>query len=221
MALRVVGAEAPETISLPDVRRPDRMPSWPVWVASRIASIKDECQPSLSDGKYRTMPTLPSSLMLSQAERAEIVRTIGELTKLCSRTPENDLQSEGQTLVVITKMMLALPSSHQNEAGAEATGEAFQIALEDMPTWAVSAAMRKWYRGECAPNERGEPYDYRWRPAPADLRRLSFLERGAVLNMARTLERLLKAEPLREFSDEYTSRMRERLSELATSMKKP
>jgi len=96
MALRVVGAEAPETISLPDVRRPDRMPSWPVWVASRIASIKDECQPSLSDGKYRTMPTLPSSLMLSQVERAEIERTIGELTKLCSRTPDNDLQSEGK-----------------------------------------------------------------------------------------------------------------------------
>jgi hypothetical protein len=216
MALRAIGAEAPEPISLPDVRRPDRMPSWPAWVALRIASIKDECQPSLTDGKYRTMPTLPSHLMLSQAERAEIQRTIGDLTELCDRTPETDAQFEGATLVVITRMMLALPSSQQNEAGAEATGEAFQAALDDMPTWAVAAAVRKWYRGECGLNERGESYNYRWRPAPADLRRLAFIERGAVLGRVRTLKRLLDAEPLREFSEEHEARMRERLARLTT-----
>lgn len=215
MALRAIGAETPEPISLPDVRRPDQMPSWPVWVASRIASIKDECQPSLSDGKYRTMPTLPSHLMLSQAERVEIQRTIGELTELCDRTPERDARFEGATLVVITKMMLVLPSSQQNEAGAEATGEAFQAALDDIPTWAVTAAMRKLYRGECGSNERGALYDYRWRPAPADLRRLAFIERGAVLGRVRTLKRLLDAEPPREFSEEHTARIRERLASIA------
>jgi hypothetical protein len=211
MALRAIGAAAPEPISLPDERRLDQTPSWPAWVASRIASIKDECQPSLSDGKYRTIPTLPSHLMLSQAERDEIQRTIGELTGICDRTPRRDAQFEGDTLIVITKMMLALPSSQQNEAGAEATGEAFQAALDDLPTWAVSSALRKWYRGECGLNERGEPYDYRWRPAPADLRRITFVERHAVLARVRTLQRLLDAEPLREFSAEHRARMLERL----------
>jgi hypothetical protein len=110
-------------------------------------------------------------------------------------------------------MMLALPSSQQNEAGAEATGEAFQAVLDDLPTWAVAAAMRKWYRGECGLNERGE-YDYRWRPAPADLRRIAFIERHAVLGRVRTLQRLLDAEPLREFSAEHRNRMCERLGSL-------
>jgi hypothetical protein len=187
------------------------MPSWPAWVASRIASIRDECQPSLTDGKRRMIPTLPSHLVLSQAERSEIQRTIDEFTELCNHMPQRNPQFEGVTLIVITKMMLALPSSQQNEAGAEATGEAFQAALDDLPTWAVAAAMRKWYRGECGLNERGEPYDYRWRPAPAELRRIAFIERYAVLGRIRTLQRLLDAEPLREFSAEHRARMCERL----------
>src|SRR5436190_21133912 len=108
MALQVIGATAPEPISIPDVRRLDRMPSLPAWAASRAALMKDEHQPSASDGKWRTMPTLPSHLMLSQPERAEIHRAIDELTKLCDRTPERDAEFEGATLLVITKMMLAL-----------------------------------------------------------------------------------------------------------------
>lgn len=62
------------------------------------------------------------------------------------------------TLIVLTKMMLSLPSSQQNEAGAEASGEAFQAALDDVPTWAVAAAVRRWYRGDCGLNERGQRY---------------------------------------------------------------
>lgn len=110
--------------------------------------------------------------------------------------------------------MLALPSSRQNEAGVEATGEAFQAALEDVPSWAVVSAIRKWYRGECGMNERGESYDYRWRPAPADLRRIAYIERYGVLRHAGTLQRLLDAEPLLELSEEHSTRMRERLGEL-------
>ncbi|RXH31997.1 hypothetical protein [Bradyrhizobium zhanjiangense] len=191
------------------------MPSWPEWVVSRIGLVKDECQPSVTDGKWRTMPTLPSHLMLSQTERTEIERAIGELTELCDQTPERDPRCEAETLVLITKMMLALPSSQQNELGAEATGEAFQVALEDLPTWAVDAAMRKWYRGQCGLNQHGQPYDYRWRPAPADLRRVAFSARYAVFAQVRALQRLLDAEPLREFSEEQTAAMRERLANLS------
>lgn len=220
MALRAIGVQAPEPISLPDIRRPDRMPSWPAWVALRIASIKDECQPSLSDGKWRTTPTLPSHLMLTPPEREEIERSHSALSRLCELTPEKYPECEAETLILLTKMMFVLPSPHQNEAAAEATGEAYQAALDDIPPWAVGAAIRKWYRGECGKNERGELYDNRWRPAPADLRRLAFLERAPVLNRARSLERLLKAEPLREFSEEHTSRMRERMAALVESIKK-
>jgi len=220
MALRAIGATALEPISPPDVRVLERMPSLPAWVALRVASMRDECQRSPNDGKWRTMPTLPSHLMLSKIERAEIQRAIGVLIELCERTPERDVEFEGATLIVITKMMLALPSSQQNEAAAEATGEAFQVALDDLPTWAVAGAMRKWYRGECGLNERGDPFDYRWRPSPADLRRLAFIERYRVLGQVRTLERLLEAQPPQDVSEEHTANMRQQLANLAATLRK-
>ena len=159
--------------------------------------------------------------MLTPPEREEIERSHSALIQLCELTPEKYPECEAQILILLTKVMFVLPSSHQNEPAAEATGEAFQAALDDLPAWAVASAIRKWYRGECGKNERGELYDNRWRPAPADLRRLTFLERAPMLNRARSLERLLKAEPLREFSEEHTSRMRERMAALVESIKRP
>jgi hypothetical protein len=152
MALPPIRAIGPEPIPFPDVRRLDRMPSLPAWVASRVASMKDEHQPPPEGGKYRKVPTLP--LILAPAERAEIERHVADLDALCRQTPAQSDEWEADTLIVVTKLMLALPAMQQNEAGAEASGEAFQAALDDLPTWAVAAAVRRWYRGECGANER-------------------------------------------------------------------
>ena len=212
MALPAIGAKAPERITLPDVRRLDRMPSLPAWVASRVGSMTDERQRSMADGKYRTLPTLPANLILNEAERAEIERHARDLDALCAQTPADGDEWEGATLIIITKLMLALPSSQQNEAGAEATGEAFQAALDDVPTWAVAAAVRRWYRGDCGENERGQPYDYHWRPAPAELRSVALVEKWRVRQRAETFRKLLAAEPLIEFSDAHCEQMRTRLA---------
>ena len=125
MALPAIRATGPEQIQLPDVRRLDQMPSLPAWLASRVESMKDECQPALADGKYRDIPTLPANLTLTPAERAEVEGHIAELDALCKQTPTYGDEWEAATLIVLTKLMLALPSSQQNEAGAEASGEAF------------------------------------------------------------------------------------------------
>jgi len=214
MALPAIRAIGPEPIPLPDVRRLHQMPSLPAWLASRVASMKDEYQASLADGNHRKVPTLPASLILAPAERAEVERHIEELDALCEQTPINAEEWEAATLIVLTKLMLALPSSQQNEAGAEASGEAFQAALDDVPTWAVAAAVRRWYRGDCGLNERNQPYDYHWRPAPAELRRIALLEQWRVKHRAETLRKLLAAEPLIEFSDEHCVQMRARLAEV-------
>jgi hypothetical protein len=91
------------------------MPSWPAWVASRIESMKDECQPSGADRRYPTVPTLPSNLTLGPAERAEIERHVLALKVLCEQTPQASADCEAATLVVVTKLMLALPSAQQND----------------------------------------------------------------------------------------------------------
>jgi len=196
------------------------MPSLPAWVASRVASMKDEPQRSTADGKCRTIPTLPANLILNEAERAEIERHATDLDALCRQTPADGDEWEAATLIIITKLMLALPSSTQNEAGAEATGEAFQAALDDVPTcrradvptWAVAAAVRRWYRGDCGENERGQRYDYHWRPSPAELRKIALVEKWRVQQRAQTLRKLIAAEPLIEFSEEHCAAMRARLT---------
>jgi hypothetical protein len=211
MALPAIRANGPEPIQLPDVRRLDRMPSLPAWLASRVVSMKDECQATPS-GRHETVPTLPGNLILNPTERSEVDRHAADLEALCAQTPIEGAKWEGATLIVVTKLMLALPSSQQNDAGAEASGEAFQAALDDVPHWAVAAAARRWYRGDCGLNEHGQPYNYTWRPAPADLRRISLVEKWRVNQRAVTLRKLLAAEPLIEFADSHCEEMRGRLA---------
>src|SRR5262249_44098797 len=112
MALPAIGARAPERppLTLPDVRRIHRMPSLPEWVASRVASMKDEHQPAASGEKHRMVPTLPANLILNPGERAEIERHADDLDALCRQTPEEADEYEASTLIVVTKLMLALPS---------------------------------------------------------------------------------------------------------------
>src|SRR5262245_47894706 len=99
MARLPTEAAAPEHLPLPDVRRLDRMPSWPAWVVSRIESMKDACQPSGADRRYRTVPTLPSNSTLSPAERTEIERHVANLKSLCDQTPQADVSWKAATLV--------------------------------------------------------------------------------------------------------------------------
>jgi hypothetical protein len=203
-----------ERIQLPDVRRPDKMPCLPAWVASRVESMKDERQPHPETGKHRTVPTLPLNLILGAPERDEIARHVRELDALCGPTPADDPEAEGAMLIVIAKMMAALPSVAQTEAGGEARGEAYLAALDDLPPWAVSSAMRKWHHGDCGKNNLGKPYDYKWPPAPAELRSIAEVELWRVKARATRLRDLLRAETLIEFSDEHRSAMLARLSTL-------
>lgn len=218
MPLPTIGAKAPDRLTLPDVRRLDRMPSLPAWVALRVASMKDEQQRSLADGRHRTVPTLPANLILNDAERFEVERHAMELDTLCAQTPIDAAEWEAATLIEITELMLVLPSSQQNETAVEATGKAFQIALDDVATWAVAAAIRRWHRAECGENERGQSYDYHWRPAPAELRRIALIVMWRVKERARILRKLLITEPLIEFSDGHCAQMRARLAAVIPSV---
>src|SRR6267378_3257776 len=109
-----LGSIHPDRFQLPDVRRPERMPSLPEWVASRIALLKDEVQPDQTR-KWRQVPTIPANLILKDAEREEIKRHVTALDLLCDDTPANNANAEAAVLVVVTKMMMVLPSMTQNE----------------------------------------------------------------------------------------------------------
>jgi hypothetical protein len=151
---------------------------------------------------------------LNQTERDEIARHAQALSALCGPTPADDADAEEATLVIVTKLMLVLPAAKQNEISAEARGEAYMAALDDLPTWAVASAVRRWYRGDCGKNERGESFDYHWCPAPAELRAIAQVEMWRVKSRAVDLGHLLRAECLIEYDDEHRGAMCDRIAAL-------
>lgn len=198
-----------EPLKVPDVRRAVTMPPLPGWVGSRLELLRESEQPDPQTGRYRTVTALPKSMLLASSERILLERHIHELEQLAATTPIKDANAEATTLVVVTKMLLALPAATKGETGAEARGEAYMAALDDVPSWAVAAAVRLWYRGQCGPK-----HDYRWAPVPAVLRNLAHLELWRVAGRAAQLRRLLAAEELLEFSEEHCAEMRARIAEL-------
>lgn len=136
-----------------------------------------------------------------------IEQHVTDLTSMLSMTPYNDASHGELTLVTVTKMTLVLPSKESGDLAGEAKGEAYMAALEDVPSWAVQEAMRKWHRAEYGPR-----FDYKWQPAPAVLREVSMLEVYRVMGIRRKLRELLIAEPLLEFDETHEATMREKVA---------
>lgn len=199
-----------EPLALPDHRRPAQMPSLPEWVVSRLESLKDNWQ----NGSKAL--TLPEKMTLTEPQKQMVSEHIAALGSLVARTPSNSADCEAETLVIVTKMLLALPSQRSTETGNEAKGEAYLAALDDVPPWAVQEAVRKWYRGE-----HGAKYDYRWSPVPADLRALARAEEYRIRGRMTVLERITNAVPLVEFSDDHRETMIKRVQTLIHDAVKP
>ena len=197
-----------EPLKLPDIRRPAQIPSLPEWVVLRLESLKENWQ-SDATGKGSLALTLPADLILSDTERAMVEQHIRSLGTLVEKTPANSADCEAETLIIVTKMLLALPGQKSTDTGNEAKGEAYLAALDDVPPWAVQEAVRKWYRGE-----HGGKFDYRWSPVPADLRSLARNEEFKVRGRMTVLERIARAVPLVEFSPEHCENMLKRLQEV-------
>jgi hypothetical protein len=162
---------------------------------------------------------LPAHLVLKASEREALERHVQEIEKLCNRTPAADPDIEKEMLAVLAKMMITLHAPAQSELSAEARGEAFLEALEDLPPWAVRAAVRHWNRGACGLNEKGQAYDYHWCPAPAELRRVAVTELNRMKVRAHQVKLLLCAQPREEYGEDHRRKMRERFAELASQLR--
>jgi hypothetical protein len=211
----------PEQFNLPDVNRVGPMPSLPAWVASRIASLQIDLQRNPETGRYEQMPLLPASLILTEREKADVLQHVEDLRSLCACTPETSAEAEQWLVLELTKFLSFTPSQGQNEFSAEARGEAFVDALADLPVWAVVRAIKRFRRSDWGVDSQGNPYNYRWCPSPAEFRSIACMEVQQVKGRAEQLERLARAVPRQEFSDEHCARMRERFSELQKLLSSP
>jgi hypothetical protein len=158
---------------------------------------------------------LPSRLSLLPHERSAIEAHIFCLDDLAAQTPTNgdDAVADdaaAETNIAVTKMMLALPAERAEVGSAVAQADAYAAALDDVPSWAVALAMRRWYRGEA-----GVGHDYNWRPKPAVLRKIAMQVVAELVTFpAWQLRKLLAAEPLREHTPEEREVMKVKLRAL-------
>jgi hypothetical protein len=136
-----------------------------------------------------------------------VERHVAAINEMLAMTPYEDERHGELTLTTVTKMTMVLPSREAGDLAAEAKGEAYMAALEDIPSWAVQEAMRRWYRSEC-----GDKHDYRWQPAPATLREVSMIEVYRAMAVRRRLTDLINAEPMIEYTPEQEAKMRKKVA---------
>lgn len=136
------------------------------------------------------------------------------MRSLLDMTPVNNVDAEAGMLAVLTKMMMVLPGQRLSEVGVEATGEVYMDSLDDVPTWAVAEAIRKWNRAQSPVLNIKQPHDFRFRPAPAILRQLADIEAARMQHRVLTLDQLLTAEPKIEYSDDHRRHMLGAIREL-------
>lgn len=195
-----------EPIPPPDVRRPAKLTTFPPWLMQRFNTLGQGSQPDQA-GNHRQVPVLPRSLILGKEQKMLVERHVSALTDILAMTPYEDESHGSLTMQTVTKMMLVLPSRESGDLVGQAKGEAYMAALDDVPSWAVQEAMRKWHRAEYGPK-----HDYKWQPAPATLRELAMIETYRVMAVRRRLSEILVAEPLIEFTPEQGASMKARLA---------
>jgi hypothetical protein len=88
-------------------------------------------------------------------------------------------------------MLLAFPTSgSSSDAAADARGDIYDEAVEDIPPWALSAAIKRWAKGD-VPELRLGALNFNFAPGPAVLLAICKLELADFTAQALAIERLL------------------------------
>lgn len=189
-----------EALALPDPRRPATMPSLPAWLARSSAAARPEVQMTPDGQSFEPMEVmvLPAGMLPSQQQRQAMEDHIGSLRSYLAETSENSQEAETSIASSVAALLMVLPSARKSELGAEAKADVYLDVLDDVPWWALKAAIRRWHKHDAGTDENGRPYDYRWAPDPGTLRRIAYGETWPVKSRIREIEFVLGA---REFID--------------------
>ena len=180
-----MGTELVPIAPLPVPATVNPTPAWPAWLTAMERSLRQDPRTGNTEDR-RILATLPTP-----SQRLAIEKHRDQCAALLARTPLNDEDCRKRTFGHIAKLMLAKPSRVGGPETTEARGETYVIALDDVPTWAVEAAIRKWHRGEH--DRHPQTFDYRWAPESADLRKLALREVSGVRKRILTIENILGA----------------------------
>jgi hypothetical protein len=164
----------------------DTMRSLPLRLARLANSISKTDWPG-----QKTRLSLPVELMLTETERAEMEQRLAAINGIITGSNLNTAECSKARLLLLTKMLLAFPTSGSfSDAAADARGDIYDEAVEDIPPWALSAAIKRWARGD-VPELRLGTLNFNFAPGPAVLLAICKLELADFKAQALAIERLL------------------------------
>lgn len=150
-------------------------------------------------------PKIPADLVLSEPQKALVERHLADVEAMCRPSQRKVVERQ------LAGLLLTAPTRSESEALAELRLETYWIALDDIPAWAVAAAVRMWLRRE---NSAGGE-NYAFAPAPPQLRRLAEIALIPVRAQGSMLLRLLRCEPENGFTAAHRADMAARAAALA------
>lgn len=184
-----------EPLALPDPRRPATMPSLPEWLERSSVAARLELQMTPDGRGFESgeVMVVPAEMLPSPAHRRVMEDHIASLRSYLSQTAEHSADAETRIASDIAAMLLVLPGARKSDLGSEARSDVYLDVLDDVPWWALKAAIRRWHKHDCGLDERGKPYDYRWAPDPGTLRRVAYGETWPIKERIRVVDRVLQA----------------------------
>lgn len=183
-------------------------------VATRHAQTVTGPRPTLSEPEWLkrclgaltadySRPMIPQSLALTTSQRSFVSSRLDELLA-SERFVDVD-----KSAVAVTKLLMVFPAGAMANGNSADRAEAYLTAFGDLPTWAVEEACRRWLRGEAL-----QGANLAFAPSPPQLRKAALMVMGPATSQRYHLERLLRAEPVKEFSPEHRKTMLEKIKGL-------
>jgi hypothetical protein len=109
--------------------------------------------------------------------------------------------AEEAKIGVVTMLLLGLAkAAGTSPEEAEAKFDLYELALSDIPAWAVAAGAVKWAKGKCPETIEKSPR-YSFPPSPATLRALAEWELSPYQTSVRDLTRLVESMPVERALD--------------------
>lgn len=193
-----------ELIKPPDPRRPATLPSLPAWAERSSAAVRLELQIDPATKSFSEMLVLPATLMPTPQQRQAMMSHMESLRSWLRQTSAAGEQWETKVATSIAKLTV-LAGEKRSELGTDAWSEVYLDVLDDVPHWAVEAAIKLWFKHDCGTDERGKPHDYKWAPDPGMLRKIAQREAFGMSARIGSLQRLLEAREYIDYSEQLAA----------------
>lgn len=185
-----------EPILPPDPRRPGTLPSLPEWAERLKSAARIELQ--VTGDKFTELIVLPPDLMPLAQQRQMMTDHRDNLRSSLLDTPAISVAAETKVATAVSKLLTVLAGERKSDLVEEARSDVYLDVLDDIAWWAVDSAVRAWFRHDCATDERGRPYDYKWAPDPGTLRKIALKFTYPIRARIGAIQRVLEA---REYVD--------------------